>query len=309
LVPRRFLEAIRHGPAASRFTHGSGRRALAEAIVSPENPFFSRVMVNWVWAHLFGRGLVASPDDFGIMGERPSHPELLDWLASEFRDSGWSLKNLIRLMMTSRTWQMSTHSSDARAEQLDPENRNNHRSNLRRMEGEAIRDALLSISGSLNATMGGPSIPVHLTPFMERRGRPNQSGPLDGAGRRSLYLEVRRNFLSPWMLAFDTPVPATTVGRRTVSNVPAQALALLNDPFVVGQARLWAERTLRTVGPSTEERVRHLYRSAFAREPSAREITAATEFLETAAATGSAGDAWSDLCHSLVNSKEFVFIQ
>jgi hypothetical protein len=213
-------------------------------------------------------------------------------------------------MLTSRTWRMSIASEDARAEQIDPENRYLHRSNLRRLEGETIRDALLALSGTLDATMGGPSVNVHLTDFMEGRGRPTRNGPMDGAGRRSIYLEVRRNFLSPWMLAFDTPIPATTVGRRSVSNVPAQALALLNDPFVLDQARLWADRACRETEASVEGRVRYLYNAAFAREPTSEELAVAAAFVNGNSTEDAAAiDPWIDLCHSLVNLKEFIFIQ
>src|SRR5205809_5367283 len=160
----------------------------------------------------------------------------------------------------------------------DPQNLLLHRMRIRRLEGEAIRDAMLAVSGRLDRRQYGPPVPVYLTPFMEGRGRP-QSGPLDGDGRRSLYVAVRRNFLSPMMLAFDTPAPFSTVGRRTVSNVPAQALILMNDPFVHQQAVLWAKRCLRERG-SSEERITGMYLSAFSRPPSDVELRACCGFLE-----------------------------
>ena len=309
-VARRFLEAL---PAAEGFPirKGSGRRELAEAMVHPDNPLFARVTVNWVWAHLFGRGLVASVDNFGALGDAPSHPALLDWLAADFRQSGWSLKHLIRQLMLSRTWQMSSAALDPAAEQLDPENAGWHRANLRRLDGESLRDAMLAISGRLDPALGGPSVPIHLTPFMDGRGRPQVNGPLDGAGRRSLYLEVRRNFLSPLMLAFDTPVPASTVGRRTVSNVPAQALILMNDPFVAEQAQAWSSRVLREVPAPSERRVERLYLEAFSRLPTTEERVAAEAFLDTqlARAGGHESAAWADLGHALFNLKEFLFLE
>jgi hypothetical protein len=309
-VPRRFLAAL---PAADGFPirNGSGRRELAEAVVHPDNPLLARVTVNWVWAHLFGRGLVASVDNFGVLGDAPSHPALLDWLAADFRQSGWSLKHLIRQLVLSRTWQMSSAAIDPAAEQQDPGNALMHRANLRRLDGESLRDAMLAISGRLDPTLGGPSVPIHLTPFMDGRGRPQVSGPLDGAGRRSLYLEVRRNFLSPLMLAFDTPVPASTVGRRTVSNVPAQALILMNDPFVAEQARAWSGRVLREVPAPANRRVERLYLEAFARPPTAEERAAAEGFLDTqlARAGGTEIAAWADLGHALFNLKEFLFLE
>ena len=248
-VPRRFLEALA-GPQPMSIRSGSGRRELAEIIASDQNPLTARVIVNRVWHHLFGRGIVPTVDNFGVLGQGPSHPELLDWLAVHFtKDLGWSIKSLVRELMLSRAYQMSSRPDDLRAEQLDPENVLLHRAHLRRLEGEAIRDAMLMVSGRFNAAAGGPSVPVHLTEFMEGRGRP-QGGPLDGDGRRSLYIAVRRNFLPPFMLAFDTPIPFNTMGRRNVSNVPAQALFLMNDPLVVDLSRKWAQRILQERGRS-----------------------------------------------------------
>jgi hypothetical protein len=160
--------------------------------------------------------------------------------------------------------------------------------------------------------MFGPSVPIYLTPFMQGRGRPKESGPLDGAGRRSVYVAVRRNFLSPMMTAYDTPAPFTTVGRRNVSNVPAQALILMNDSFVAEQARLWAKKLLFDKSVSSEDRIRRMYISAFGREPSASECSNAIGFLENQAKEyGCSADddrVWADLAHVLFNSKEFVFV-
>jgi cytochrome c553 len=319
VVPRRFLEALT-GEAAAVETSGSGRRELARAITAPDNPFFARVFVNRVWLHLFGRGLVPTPDDFGVLGETPSHPELLDWLADWFRTEGqWSVKRLIRLLVTSNAYQMASQPSNRQAEELDPENRWWHRMPLRRLEGEAIRDAILAVSGRLDPTPFGPSVPIQLTEFMDGRGRPARSGPVDGDGRRSIYLEVRRNFLSPLMRTFDTPVPFTTVGRRTVSNVPAQSLILLNDPFVQGEAARWARQLLAEGLPSNTERLDRLYRRAFGRAPTETEQHQARAFLDSQAAwyhahPETAGDAspetqvWADLCHVLFNVKEFIYL-
>jgi hypothetical protein len=306
-VPRRFLEAISSGPGPAEYKKGSGRLALARAISHPENPLFARVAVNWVWSHLFGRGLVASVDNFGELGEAPTHPELLDWLADEFRSNGWSIKGLIRQIMVSRAWRMSSRVRHPHAEILDPDNRLLHRAHLRRLEGEVIRDAMLTLGGNMDPALGGPSVPVHLTPFMDGRGRPSESGPMDGLGRRSLYLEVRRNFLSPFMLAFDTPAPATTVGRRSVSNVPAQALALMNDPFVAAQAGRWAARIPRS--EPVQIRIGHLYEEAFSRPPTPEESEAAEAFVESIRAADGEHAAWTALCHALLNAKEFVFIE
>ena len=185
-----------------------------------------------------------------------------------------------------------------------------HRMRVRRLEGEAIRDAMLAVSGRLDERMGGASVPVYLTPFLDGRGRP-KSGPLDGDGRRSLYLAVRRNFLSPFLLAFDTPIPFSTVGRRTVSNVPAQALILLNDPFVHQQAEVWARRVL-AEAVSAEARITMMYQSAFSRAPTPVERAACLRFVEQQAQLHkTAVDAlppWKDLAHTLFNVKEFIFL-
>lgn len=313
VAPRDFLEALDPTLPDFTFTAGSGRLALADAITHPDNPLFPRVTVNWVWSQLFGRGLVASVDNLGALGDPPTHPELLDWLATTFVRDGGSLKALIRRILLSETWQMSVHHPDPAAAESDPQNLLWHRAPVRRLEGEAIRDAVLAVSGRLDPTLGGPPVPVHLTPFMEGRGRPGTSGPLDGHGRRSLYLEVRRNFLSPLFLAFDAPVPFTTVGRRTVSNVPAQALTLMNDPLLAESARRWAQQLLsQRPGPeAAPDRIDLAYRTAFARPPQPEELQLAQQFLETHPDQNPSGDspeAWTDLCHAWFNTKEFLFL-
>ena len=189
-----------------------------------------------------GRGIVSTTDNLGVMGEPPSHPELLDFLATEFIRQNWSMKSLIRRIALSATYRQESYPVKEFAAQ-DPDNRWLYHMPIRRLSGESIRDTLLCLSGRLDRTSYGASVPVHLTSFMTGRGQPSQSGPLDGNGRRSIYLESRRNFLSPFMLAFDTPIPFSTVGRRNVSNVPAQALILMNDPFVAEQAEKWANRS------------------------------------------------------------------
>jgi hypothetical protein len=302
VVPRRFLEALA-GPKGIE-SKGGGRLELARQMTDPKlNPFISRVIVNRVWHHLFGRGIVASTDNFGVMGDRPTHPELLDYLADRFVREGWSMKKLIREMVLSRTYQMSSH-PDAKADAADPENLLLHRMRLRRLEGEAIRDAMLCVSGRLNSKMYGPSVPVHLTPFLDGRGKP-ASGPLDSDGRRSLYIAVRRNFLSPMMLAFDAPSPFSTVGRRTVSNVPAQSLILLNDPFVHQMAEAWGKQ-LAASSVSSKEKMSQMYLQAFARPPTADELGDCLLFLDQ-----KNGDvkAWSDLAHVMFNVKEFIFLE
>jgi hypothetical protein len=308
-VPRRFLEAIAGGDQPA-IQNGSGRLELARRMTDPANPFLARVMVNRVWHHLFGRGIVASVDNFGRMGDLPTHPELLDHLAAEFAADGWSVKRLIRRTMLSRAYQMASTVNPA-ADEIDPDNRLFHRANLRRLEGEAIRDSLLFVSGRLDPRLYGPSVEVHLSEFMEGRGRPS-SGPLDGDGRRSIYIRVRRNFLPAMFLAFDFPIPFNTIGRRTVSNVPAQALTLMNDPLVVEQARLWSLRVLSRAELSPPGRVERMYLELYSRPPDADETAAALAFVERQSAQYGATDdarAWADLAHVLMNVKEFIFVR
>ncbi|MEY3175673.1 MAG: hypothetical protein RLZZ436_3587 [Planctomycetota bacterium] len=294
--------------------NGSGRLELAERVLAASNPFPARVAVNRVWQQLFGRGIVASPDNFGVLGEAPSHPLLLDHLADDFRRDGWSLKRLIRRLVTSRVYLMSSQRNPAATER-DAANILLHRANVRRLESEAIRDAVLAISGRLDPTPFGPPVPVYLTPFMQGRGRPGQSGPVDGGGRRSIYQAVHRNFLNPFMLTFDTPQPASTVARRSRSNVPAQALIMLNSEFLHGQAEVWAGRLAEQ--PEGVDRLELAWQQAFCRLPDAsdREPIAAwltllaeerkvppTELLKDKAVL-------TELCHALLNKKELLYLE
>jgi hypothetical protein len=307
-APRRFLQVLAGSDQAAPGS-GSGRLELARRMVDPSNPLLSRVMVNRIWKHHFGEGIVRTPDDFGVQGQVPTHPELLDYLAGEFIRQGWSIKKMHRMMVLSSTYCMASHAS-AKDEEADPQNKLLHRMPIRRLEAECIRDAILAVSGRLDVKIYGPSVPPYLTDFMLGRGRP-ASGPLDGDGRRSLYIKVRRNFLTPMFLAFDYPIPFTTMGRRSVSNVPAQALALMNNPFVIQQAGLWANRILSEKSLTPTQRIKGMYRSAYSREPSEVEIADALGFVdEQAKEYGKKDDprAWTDLCHVMMNAKEFIFI-
>lgn len=302
IEPRRFLAAI-SGEDPMPIPSGSGRMQLADWINSPNNPLSHRVIVNRIWHYLLGRGIVPTADDFGVLGQRPTHPELLDHLATKFIADGQSIKKMIRYIVLSQTYQMASQ-PDANALTTDPTNLLWHHRPLKRLEGEVIRDALLMIGGNISSKQFGPPVPIHLTPFMDGRGRPGTSGPLDGDGRRSIYISVRRNFLSPWMLAFDTPVPFSTMGRRNVSNVPAQALILMNDPLVVQQAGQWRNRIL-VQSTDVNERIRYMYLSAFARPPRAEEAQIARSVISNPNNPAQ----WADLAHILINTKEFIFLR
>jgi cytochrome c553 len=314
-VPHGFLQAINAGPKPYP-QQGSGRLAWAEAVVDPDNPLTARVIVNRLWHHVFGRGIVETVDNFGLQGHLPSHPELLDFLALQMMEEAWSMKSMLRHFLLTETFRRSTQVL-ASNQKRDPENVYLHHFPLRRLEAEAIRDGILAVSGSLDSAMYGPSVPVHLTPFMTGRGRPGVSGPLDGNGRRSIYTAVRRNFISPMMLAFDMPIPFSTFGKRNTTNVPAQSLTLLNDPFVHEQAETWAEKLLHDPELSSlEARVQTIYLQAFSRPASREEIHLAEAFMEDhAALKGQAKsemladlDLWANYCHTVINLKEFIHL-
>ena len=308
-VPRRMLTVIA-GDDQPPIVDGSGRLELANRMLDESNPFPARVIVNRLWHHLLGKGIVPTVDDFGVMGQSPSHPELLDWLASDLRAHGWSLKRTLRLLLTSSTYRMASERGSAEVEERDSSNERWHRREVRRLTAEGLHDSILALTGRLDHRLYGPSVPVHLDDFVVGRGRP-ESGPLDRDGRRSLYVRVQRNFMSPLLLAFDMPTPFGTVGRRSDSNVPAQSLILMNDAFVWDQARGWAQR-LQMVSPDPRTRVRTAVREAWGREASAAEEQRLLQFLDDQArAHGVPSDderVWTDLCHALFNTKDFLFI-
>ncbi|GAA3556951.1 PSD1 and planctomycete cytochrome C domain-containing protein [Snuella lapsa] len=313
-VPRRFLSALPLGDTPFK-SKGSGRLELADAMLNKENPLTARVMVNRIWHHLFGRGIVETVDNFGLQGKLPSHPELLDHLAIKFQENGWSIKKMIKYIVTSETFKRSTIVNQAVLEK-DPNNIYLASFPVRRLESEAIRDGILLASESLDSTIYGPPVPTYLTKFMQGRGRPEKSGPLNGNGRRSIYQEVRRNFLEPMMTTFDRPIPFTTFGKRDVTNVPSQSLILMNDPFVISQAEIMAKKLLSENGLSFEERIAWIYMRTFSREPSEEEVAHASEFIKQLAAmkkidynaTDMDVELWKEYCHSVFNLKEFLYL-
>jgi hypothetical protein len=308
VVERRFLPEI-SGTGTKIESKGSGRKELAEAMLDPRNPLTARVMVNRIWHHLFGSGIVETVDNFGLQGKLPSHPELLDYLALLFVQEDWSIKTLIRYIVLSETFQRSTSLLEENKEWDATGSLLTHYP-LRRLEGEAIRDAILMVSGNLDTLSFGPSVPIHLTDFMQGRGRPSKNGPLDGEGRRSVYLEVRRNFLSHFLRTFDFPTPFTTFGNRDVTNVPDQSLMLMNDPFIVRQAEIMAQGLLLDNEETWEDRVSRIYKRAFARLPSQRELDAAGEFINARGQNNEKNELeiWKSYCHTIFNMKEFIYL-
>jgi hypothetical protein len=307
-VARRFMSAFAGDKAKE--SKGSGRLQLAETMTDPKvTPVLPRVQANRIWHHLFGRGIVPTVDDFGNMGQPPTHPELLDHLANRLIALGWSNKKLIKEILLSDTWQMS--SKPGKGDETDPTNKLYHRKAIRRLTGESIRDSILSISGRLDRKLFGQSVPVYLTAQMQGRGRP-RGGPVDGAGRRSVYLAVRRNFVSSFLKTFDTPIPFSSMGRRNVSNVPTQALILMNAPFVVGQAKIWGQNLAKQSDKTPEVRIDDMYLTAFGRPASEKELSTAMSFIDSQSKLYSqdvnSPEVWSDLGHVLMNVKEFIYL-
>ena len=313
-IPRGFLSAI-SSENPSFASAGSGRTELVDAILDPGNPLTSRVMVNRIWHHLFGRGIVETVDNFGLQGKLPTHPKLLDYLAIRFQEEGWSIKKMIKLITMTDAFRRSINAGP-QSQKIDPDNLWLSHFPIRRLESEAIRDALLMAAGNFNPSMYGPPVPVHLTEFMQGRGRPGTSGPLDGNGKRSIYLEVRRNFIQPMMLTFDRPIPFSTFGKRNVTNVPAQSLILMNDPFVLLQAEIMAKDVISQNNMDMDERLESIYIKALGRQPDQAELEKAKAFINTLAKSYdikeegilSSLDVWKDYCHSVFNLKEFIYL-
>ena len=272
-VPRGFLQVLTPpGEKAVVRSSGSGRKELAEWLVRRQSAC-RRVLVNRVWHHLFGAGLVRTVDNFGATGETPSHPALLDHLARRFVEQGWSIKTLIRELLLSRTYQMSS-TADAEtarvAARVDPENRLLWKMNRRRLDAEAIRDTILTVSGQLDLTPGGATI---------KKGTTLERDYVFDDVRRSVYTPVFRNKTLELFDVFDFANPNVCMGRRNVSTVAPQALYLMNSPFVLQQAKATAARLLALPGLDDAGRLEQMYRTALGRLPTAKERQLALDFL------------------------------
>ena len=279
---------------------GMRRLKLAEWLTSPDNPLPARVMVNRIWHYHFGRGIVASPNDFGFNGERPTHPELLDWLASEFIAKGWSVKKLHKLLVISAAYQQSS-AYNAKAGEQDADDRYLWRFAPRRLEGEAVRDAMLSVSGQLNPQVGGPSFrPFTVTVFNSAFYTLTDS-PDPEQNRRTLYRINVESAKSPLLEAFDCPDPSTKTPRRAVTTTPLQALALMNNSFVVRQARCFGERVRKEAGDDPESQVRRAYLLAFGRPPTQGEMERAGPLAKEYGP--------ETLCWVLLNASEFLYLR
>ncbi len=310
---RRFPVVIagQHQPILSG--EQSGRLALAEWLTSREHPLTSRVMANRLWHWHFGRGLVGSTDNFGKLGDQPTHPALLDWLATEFIARGWSIKEMHRTIMRSSTYQMSTE-FDTAANETDPENKLLWRFRRRRLEAEAIRDAILLVTGMMGPERGGTLLDVETHKYVNNTSR-SGTGGLSLQPRRSIYLPVIRSGVYPSLQAFDFADPSVSGGRRATTTVAPQALFMMNGELVRQASEAWADRLLDRTDLNDEERVILGFETAFARPPSSLELAetleALQEFTDLAALESVAPEetdkrAWQILCQALIASSEFI---
>ena len=284
----------------------TGRRtALADWLVRPDHPLTARVMVNRLWQQHFGRGLVGTASDFGAMGDEPSHPELLDWLATEFVARGWSLKAMHRMIVTSATYRQSSRAKDQSGLTADPDNTLVGRQNRRRLDGEAIRDALLAVAGRLNPRMGGPSVFPELPAELKRLSSKGAVWPIspndEDRQRRSLYVFVRRNLRFPFFEVFDRPDTNASCPRRPVTTIAPQALSLLNSQLAHDTARALAARVDREAGSRVNSQVTQISRIAFGRAPDSTERQMMSEFLGR-------GGSLADLCLALLNTNASIYI-
>jgi hypothetical protein len=336
------------------------RRVLADWIAAPEHPLTSRVMVNRIWQHLFGRGLVATPNDFGRTGTSPTHPELLDWLAYSFaggngetgkrgasgvgdedmgkRGNGsgtdissvprfpmspgrpWSVKAMIRLVMTSSTYRQSSRVANSKAVTVDPANTLLWRQNLRRLEAEAIRDTILSTSGKLNLKMGGqgiyPLLPPEVLSTQSRPGAGWGNSPEPERSRRSVYIFSKRTLGVPFLESFDATTPDSPVGVRAVTTIAPQALILLNSAFMDEQAGAFADRLLKEAPGEPIARIERAFRLAVARRPTERELAVSRAYLDRQRQAGAEQipaaeaerKALTAFCKLVLNLNEFIYV-
>ncbi len=293
-VPRQYLQVLA-GEKREPFKQGSGRLELARAIANRDNPLTARVLVNRVWLNHFGKGLVRTPSDFGLRGDPPTHPELLDYLAAKFMDDGWSIKKLQRTIVLSNTYRQASD-GDPKLEAADVDNRLLGRMNRQRLDFEALRDSLLSVAGRLDAAASGPAVELTKTPFTTRR---------------TLYGFIDRQNLPGLFRTFDFASPDASTAQRFTTTVPQQALFLMNSPFVIEQAKHFAARPDVASLPKAEERIDRMHQLAYGRSADADEIALGKKYLATAGTVETkAGKltAWEQYAQVLLLANEFAFV-
>jgi hypothetical protein len=297
-------------PVSNPGQKSSGRRlALARWLTSPENPVVARVLVNRVWQQHFGAGLVATPDNLGVTGAKPTHPELLDYLAAEFVQSGWRLKALHRLLVTSATYRQSADLREP-AYAADPENKLLWRFPLQRLDAESVRDAILFTSGELNLEVGGPYVPIKVN--SDSQVVVDEANA--GAKRRSLYLQQRRTQPLTMLDVFDTARMNPNCTRRNPSTVSLQSLAMLNSDFMRARSRAFAQRLEKECGPDNDQRLARTFLLALGRKPNPAESSAAREFLQSQAAhyadkPDKADRVWTDFCQMVLAGNAFLYVE
>jgi hypothetical protein len=287
-VPRRFLRVLSDGEPAP-FAHGSGRLDLAQAVVDRNNPLTARVLVNRVWLHHFGSALVATPSDFGLRSQAPSHPELLDYLAWSFMEHGWSIKQLHREIVLSATYQQASDDR-AKCRTIDPENTWLWRMNRRRLDFEATRDALLAVAGRLQTTLGGVPVKGIAEP---------------ASARRTIYSYIDRLNLPGLFRTFDFPNPDASSPGRNPTTVPQQALFFMNNPLVIESAKNLLARGDIAGEPDPTRRIHRLFQLTFGRDVAAEEVEWARRFVSE---TGTPATAWIELAQGLFEANEFLFV-
>jgi hypothetical protein len=279
------------------------RKALALWLTAPDNPLLARVMANRIWLGHFGEGLVRTPNDFGRQGDAPTHPELLDWLATEFASRGWSMKQMHRLIMLSSAYRASSV-ADEEALKKDPENHFLSRMNRRRLDGDALRDSILAVSGALNLKMGGVGVipPLSREEILAARMPnlwPTNPDPAEH-NRRSVYLQMKRSLTLPMLQIFDAPDTATSCPRRERSTVAPQALALMNGETTVSHADQFAARVAKLSGDDRDSAVTIAWKLAFGRAPEAAERETALDYLKR--------NSLPRLCLLIFNMSEFIYV-
>jgi hypothetical protein len=295
-------------PSDAKINGNRRRTALAEWLTNKDNPLTARVMVNRIWHHHFGRGIAGTPSDFGVMGERPTHKELLDYLASTFVEKNWSIKEMHRMMVTSAAYRQDSGFNEVAAK-VDPENKYLWRFQRRRLEGESVRDSMLAVSGALNEKMGGPGVFPPLPPGLSTRGGWKSNEDPSESNRRSVYIFVRRNTRYPMLEAFDMPDTHESCARRAQTTTASQSLELLNSEVVLGWSRDFAARVSNDSGLSEDAQIDRAFKLAYARPASASERKISHDFLtRQERITGSKQQALSDFCHMLFNSNEFLYL-
>ena len=302
-----FLSAFddRDADVTATATTTGRRSALAKWIASTDNPLTARVAVNRIWQQLFGRGIVATPGDFGVTGEKPTHPELLDWLAAELMAKKWSMKAIYRQVATSAAYKQTSIADHGL--KADPDNKLLWRMPRKRLDGEAVRDAMLAVSGQLNFKAGGPSVYPDL-PEELRKSATNWKPSEDPAdrNRRSIYVAVKRNLRYPLFALFDSPDRNEVCARRFVTTTAPQALTLLNDGSILANAKQFATKVTKESGEDHAAIIEQLFLKALGRTPDTEEQTAASNFLDRH--KGPEADAVADLSHSILNLNEFLYI-